>query len=1527
MVSKAKTTATLFAALIASAVCFQATAQITRADAPESSRTGHARCVPVPKGLEKKLRSAEKSSSSGLRFVNSSNPAPRLHTNSSISPRAVNKVNAKATDIQGFSIYREGAGDAGWFKVAWPSDNMLWKRPSDYSPTAGFVRGSDLYAFYSLSNEQGIIDAGIAIHDLASGTVKDYIQLDIFDSVEQVTYACAYDPTDDVAYLATYNASGTGMILQKFDPVTHAYTPLGVKIPPTILDMGWNPSDNAAYILDETGALMRYDSKAKKFSTVANFSYNMTDYPNDMVYSPKDDAFFALLDSYDDEGNPCTDAVLLDVNGKLSYLGTIANNPQYSILHISDRYVNADAAKAPVLKGWNIAGAATAGSLSVTLPTKYENGKTLQGTVYVEASIDGNTLQGTLSGAAGSDITINFNSTEGLHSFKITPFTLTDDGRLYGTPLVVNKFLGLDHPAAPANVRLSDSSVSWDAVTTGANDGYINAADVKYTVYIDGVKMNQTPVSATRLDITIPSTGTVAHRASVVAVSGGKESEPGSSAKYYTDGPLPIPVCISPDEGERDLDPELIDMFTVVKDPLNKEELRGWRYDDQSEQTGGFYCLAPLASSSGDTADEWLFLPAVHFPDKDAHYRFSMEVWSGNHYFTSDENYEVYISKTPSKSRATLIREEDTVYKGHYFELSETFFQVPEAGDYYIGIRYTSPLGAYRLYAKDFRIEKSAASPESPAAVTSLSATAADRGRLSATLSFIMPSVSINGSALDPSEVITATASSAAGSNSIEGTPGQKVTLEVPTTQGDNIISVTTSSAKGDGLTAQVIVYTGVYRPGMAIVDRTVSDDNQTLTLHIDIDDFNENDEFVDPDNCDVTIYRKINSEWRVAAEIGKNRTWDFVCPDPSAQDLYQFGVAAKNAVGYSEEMASFGVHLGKLYTLPMEEKFPSRGSDVSITYEPISIEHLSYLPGDWGFCDPTDVDEAAANESGVALYATWEADTQAILPRFSTKGMHNAKLDLSLFFGNKSPESITVFASSPAIEMEPIASFSRNDGSGWEHKLVSLPAVCQNQGWVQIIIRVNLKGYSQFFLLDGYSVANYPENMATISAMSGPARAALGDRLSYKATVENAGTKEMAMPAYEFIVLGDNGVAANLKDDNAPASIAAGDKVELSFSFVPKAADRGNLLARFSIEGQPDVAVSEMETATTLINAPVPTVDDLSGTVTSDLGVNLTWSTPSHKESFEAFEPWDFSEDMRGFRNLDLDGGDVWSIAELNYPGKFEPKAFQIITGKGADNPLLQAHSGEYYLMCLSAKKGISDDWFISPEIKGGSSLSFWMNICDPDYPETVLVKYSTSGREPSDFRDLDGGYVCPDERQWTRYDFTLPADAKYFALNHVGDDGQEQFGLMIDDISFSPVDALPAESYNVYRNHELIASGITSTGYTDTGANPDEPVLYTVKTVSTVNGEKVESDRSNAFWIDISGVDSAICSEGSVRAEGRTVVLEGFAAGSRFAVVNAAGIAVASGEISSDKECVTLSAGVYVVDCRGRHTKVIIR
>lgn len=1527
MVHKFKT---LCISALVAMCCFTASGQATRA----SLDAGQKAAAAAPKGvmlspdmLAKIVNDDADKKVTVLPEVNAHVKVPR-HASKAKHANLPAKAASKATSLQGYCSYTGSIAEVGWYTFdSNLATTMVWGKTVSITPRTGFVRGDEVYAFYTYAtSSSGLTDAGYYVLDLATGSVKNTVAAALFDTLEQVVVAAAYDKSSDMAYVVTYNASGSAFLLQQFNPATGEFTSL-VSAPSDWLELGWNPADSSLYMFCEEGILKKYDAKGKRFTQVNELSFEVDAYTQSMVYSPKDNAFILPIDIYDEDEGEYTGMFLLPVSGSATYLGTLENGPQYAILYTTDEYVNAEGPCAPVLKSWNVEGNSTEGNFVITLPTTYENGTAISGKVYVRVNIDNVDVTGSYSGTAGSDVTIPVSLAEGTHRFIITPYTLGDDGRINGTPLVFDRVIGNDAPKAPANVKLTKTTVSWDAVTEGANGGALNPADITYNVYIDGFLMNDTPIAATSLEVTMPASGKPVHVAEVYALCDGKISEAGVSAKLYEDGALSLPIFLGVEDGEDDMDDEVVAMFTPVKDSLNNETLRGWRYDDQSEHTGGFYCLAPKASSQGNTSNEWLFLPAINFTDADAHYRLTMDVWTANHFFTTDEIYEVALCQRPNGSRPTIIREATTVYKSANFETSETIFQVPSEGEWYIGIHYISPVGSYRLYARNFKVEVAQSSADSPDIVTSLEATAAERGELSAILTFNMPVVSISGTPLAADTDITAVATSKAGSVSVTGKPGQKMTVTVPAVQGDNIISVTTSSDKGEGKLAEVTVYCGIYRPATPFVTTHVSDDNTTVTLDFELDDYNENDEFTGPDLTDILIYRQVNGEWRVAADLGKKRQWTFTCTDEK-QDMYSFGVASKNEVGYCEEMYTFMVHLGKLYTVPMVETFPVQNETLTYNYEPISVEHLSYLMMTWGYADPRDLDESAANTSGTALCGMWDGESQLVLPRFSSLGHNNVKLDLSLFFGNNAPESVTVYATNQDIEMEPVATFTASSGKGWEHKLVSLPAMCQNQNWVQLIIRVKVVGYSQVFMMDSYSIKDYPADMMTISSFNGPSRTAVGKTLTYNVEIENAGSSEAALPSYTFSAMSANGVMEHILANEAPATLAPNKKTVLSFNVTPKSAHKGTGLVSFKLNDQPDEATASVEQELEILNAPIPVVTDLASSV-ADKDVTLEWSTPVFAENFEACEPWDMSETIADFTNIDLDNGKEWGISEVTYPGKGSAKGFQVFSSEITDNPLFSAHSGSHFLLCISSSKVASDDWLISPEIVGGSDMSFWMNILSADYPETVLVLYSTTGNAPEDFEMLDEGYVCPDETGWTKYEFTLPADAKYFALNHVADDPDAAFGFMIDDISYEAVNpAVTLEGYNVYRDSENIATDVATTSYTDTDVDLSEPVRYYVMSVGTANGEKMESDRSNVIWVESSAVEELMLESGkAIAGIDGMIIFKGFAEGDSFTVCNVAGAVMATGTIQSELFAVPASAGVYVVKCADTAAKVIVK
>ena len=1550
-----------------------ASAQVTRSEGQSSKATVQQKTAVTPNGpkltvVHSKGKAVETANVESVLplLSNRKTAAPGNPARKSAVVLPPMKASSKGSVFYGMvGSYTDNLVDgAGWrrINVSGPTTTAMWKWPPTTGLVyahcdAGFVRDGKVYAFYSLMNtDYVLLDGGMVIRDFNTGAILDAIELDVLEPnvLSKIVWGAAYDEENDEVYVITSNKSGNGYMLQKYNPTNGAYTDLGVNIGQDWITIAWHPVDKTFYMLEDGGGLSKYDTRSKSFVNVGSFSYNFSGYAlGSMVYSPNDAAFFAMIDAYtlDAYGAEvdCTDALLITDRGAATFLGRMEYNDVYNMLYCPDEYVNPTAPAAPKLVSMNVTPGQTSGTMTVTLPSTLGNGSAISGTVYLKMELDGEAVSSSsvASGAAGSNVTVNIDvKTQGVHKIKLIPRIQGATGFVEGQPLVVEHFFGNDVPAAPKNVKLTDNSVSWSAVTEGARGGAINAANVRYEVSIDGVVMTTQPVSGTSFSFDkLPSVPVVGHVASVVAIESGNRSEPGVSNKLYIDyEPLMLPVFLGPDPGETEMDQGMIDLFTIVKDPKNTEPLRGWRYDDQAAHSGGFYCLGANPDDGGMTDpeknDEWLFLPAINFPSADDYYRFTMEVSTGAHYFSSTETYEVVLSPVPERrGTKTVIREATKItqpYKDSplVFETSETLFQVPSAGTYYIGIHFISPPGTYRLYARNFRVEGASTTSGSPAAVTDLDAVASPRGQLSAIVSFNMPTTTLTGAPLPEGTNVTATVSTEAGSVTATAAAGDPCSVTVPAIQGLNSVTVVTSTAAGNGILAETRVYCGAYQPGMPHASYKITDDNKTVTFTIDVDEYNDNGEWAGADDCSIIVYRRSGYNWIKAADLGTNRTWQFTVPAEYAneQDVYQFGFAAQNVVGTSAEMDVAGLILGPPVDVPFADNFTSFKNNGEDLLYPLFTEHLSYLPGTWGFDNPKNWDEMAGNSTNIALIAMWECETQVSLAKFSTLGKHNVKADLEIFFGDKMPQSIDVYASSQDIRYQKVASYDRSTADGWQHLLVNLPAEFQNKPWVELTIRTNIVGYSSYFMLASYSVADYPTDMVTITSIKGNERGVVGEKQTLTIDVTNAGVSEVDMPQYTFELIGDNGVIANDGAVNPPAKLGVGATETLTFEFTPKVAHIGNVVARFAIQGQPEPAVTSAQHNFTIMNAPVPVVDDLTAVPTSDhTKVDLAWSVPVYTESFEAADPWSYGSNLRGFTNIDADGGKVWGISEISYPGKGVAKGYQVFSQTVSTNPGLQAHSGEQCLIVMSTTAGETDDWLISPQVAGGSEMSFWMNVFDPSYPETIFVMYSTTDDKVESFTKMvDDGYICPDKSGWVKYTFRLPAGAKYFALRHYSDNGNESFGCLIDDIKYvaaNPV--VKIESYSVYRSGELLAT-VTQPVYKDENVDlSGDPVVYYVVTNGVVGGEKTSSDISNSVWVDkdSNGINDATVADGSIRAAKGKIVFTGFDNGAVARVFTVDGVQYRVKTLGGDYDAVEVPAGMYVVRCGSKIAKVIVR
>ncbi len=155
-----------------------------------------------PDMLKMRHQSAESTSGNAIGEVSFLKQTPRARNGSRVSKPGV-KAALRATSLQGYCVYAGNAGEPGWYDIALQSGSSLkWKKQGKYSPACGFVRGDEVYSFYTYTtSDAGLTDAGIDIIDLSTGKVKASYPTDIFDTLEKVVLLSAYDSEEDTAYV------------------------------------------------------------------------------------------------------------------------------------------------------------------------------------------------------------------------------------------------------------------------------------------------------------------------------------------------------------------------------------------------------------------------------------------------------------------------------------------------------------------------------------------------------------------------------------------------------------------------------------------------------------------------------------------------------------------------------------------------------------------------------------------------------------------------------------------------------------------------------------------------------------------------------------------------------------------------------------------------------------------------------------------------------------------------------------------------------------------------------------------------------------------------------------------------------------------------------------------------------------------------------------------------------------------------------------------------------------------------------
>ncbi len=980
-------------------------------------------------------------------------------------------------------------------------------------------------------------------------------------------------------------------------------------------------------------------------------------------------------------------------------------------------------------------------------------------------------------------------------------------------PLLCTQMLvcGKDVPAAPTALKVSVNTqnvatITWTAPTTGQYQdfgGQYEGGTLTYRVVRnpDGVVVAENSTSRRVQDKALPEELAYYSYTVTAITADGRMGAPATTDQFTAGTYMALPY-------DNDLESYNQTLGWTVINTNNDGTLATWQWNLYSHNFYG------KNGSNTSRNDDWLISPPFRM-QKGKLYEFRAKLSGGS-------NLDFYLGTSQSvKGMTKLISQ---LCPDHHMQNEPySVFVTPDAdGTYYFGLR-DYVFGEYTWWVDDVYVGEVSdfAAPAQPADVVYQPA---DKGELSATVTLTAPATTIGGEALASlsSVKVYSTPDGRLLGQSTSVQPGKAVTISVPAHQGFNYVRVVAENAQGQGWPVMVRAFAGQDVPVMDHVRMLWSEDDEgSVLLTYDVKPVGQNGGYIDPTQLKYTVYQHFDSypNYRpVASELTETEIEvQMIDPTRTGQNQYILAVSATSVEGESE-LKPVGVVLGKPYTLPYTEPFDKTG-----------LRHAPYIskPSDdrmvsWGI-DPNIFNSTvtAQNNDGYMLLLnnTGSGDGQASFttPIIDFSQAVQPMLHVWVYDLPGAAEGAYVTADAITNGADQVAASDTvrlGLGCGWREVVLPLRGVSGKRA--QIALTAYMPGAATRVWADNWTISEAAGNDLAITAISQPYAPKYGDQATISVTVTNMGST--AAGEYSVMLSLNDEVIAEAE---GTATLTPGQQATLQFPLaIASAMDEVIYSAEllYDDDNQDNNLSAEVELQPLQVQLPPPSVLTVSGD-------ELSWLAPQAMDGrevmldFEQQPAFNNASEIEGW--LNIDGDRMPTSTFIAYNGNYWPMAGQplgfmtwSVEQCGTNAPMWRQHQGSKCLIHFSHSElsddgypvTADDDWFISPEVKGGTKLSFW--TLSNDMQSRIEVRVSTTDRQPASFTQLLKTVSYGTTQTWQQESVTLPANAKYVAL-YVPFDA---FGILIDELQYTAAQAPVLQGYNVYRGTTLAAANPSS-------------------------------------------------------------------------------------------------------------------
>ena len=903
----------------------------------------------------------------------------------------------------------------------------------------------------------------------------------------------------------------------------------------------------------------------------------------------------------------------------------------------------------------------------------------------------------------------------------------------------------------------------------------------------------------------------------------------------------------------------------------------------------------------GTATDDWLISPEFRL-EAGVKYRTEMSLacdYEGSTYY---QEVEIWLGNGTTAADFTRQLGDKIELQSTTMTKYDREFTVDVPGNYRIGVRVTKTGFFHGTKCSDFMIEK-LCSAEAPAAVTDLTAKASPLGALGATVSFIAPTKTEEGANLSSISRIEVTRDNSVSVKVFnDPQPGESLSADDKVTEGGmHTYTVVAYVGEEGGKGAMTQVWIGPDTPKAPLT--LTATDNLDGSVHLawTLDEAGANGGYVDNANLDFGIYQyKPDGSLVPIGTVSKKTSTD-IRLNFSADD-YQvmacFAVSAKSGELQGVPQISNEYIAGTPYKMPFFESFANCQTENLWVLKEGNSEYLfSLLP-----VITYDGDDGAA-----VFYAPNGGVNASIESgMFNLSDSKNPYLIFRYLSYPGAPLRMKVYAR-PEGQMETVLlgevdhSKATGDEEVWLPFTASLSRFIDKK-YTTIIVEGEIGDPTYAVVFDAFEVREMNNSDVALSVTEVPESLREGVQATLRMKVENKAAARSSESLLRLTV-GDD-ILAEVK---VPALEALSSTiVPVSFR-VPVGINGLKAVMTLENEGDENTDNDTVRLTIPVETSELPAATGLNAEVT-DAGVVLTWDAPDTSESgepvtdsFEDYTPFAVAN-VGDWTLYDADGQPTAGFREGAFPHSGEPFAWIVFNPAQAGIDLTNAQTAKYapatgdqYLAAVTVN-GSNDNWLISPRIAdGGQTISFKMRSLDTQYgKETFEVLTSSKTAAPADFTDKAGSYEV--DAEWTDFEVTLPADARYFAIRHTSGN---VWMMMLDDITYKP-QPLEIEGYNIYRDGKLLGQS-DKTSFTDTTAGKNH--TYNV----TALYDAGESGFSEAAIVG-TGALGTLTTDTTVTVydlSGRQVY-----SGSRSAIASAA-----------------LVPGVYVIKSAETTAKIVIR